>query len=112
MTTPVTPPAANDLPARWRAFELEEFPPACLGRPAGGMTCEQADALAAACISTFLKQGRLDAECRTLLDGAIADLAHAMKDLESTDKAYFERLLNLAREVRIAAAGADPIPPA
>ncbi len=88
------------LKDRWHAFEVEEFPPACLGRTVNGMLYEQVDAVAAACISTFLKKGELDDECRALLDDALIRLELMAGAVEEAHQPYFTRLLALARETR------------
>ena len=88
---------------RWTAFEVEEFPPACLGRTVNGMLYEQVDAVAAGCISTFLKRGELDGECRALLDAALIKLEIMAGAVEESHKPYFTRLLEIARDTRRAA---------
>jgi hypothetical protein len=97
-----------ELKTAWYAFELEEYPPASLGRTVKGMLYEQVDAVAAGCISTFLRTGVLDDDCLALLDDAL-DRLNEMAALapEGADREYFTRLWEIAREVR---AGARPAP--
>jgi hypothetical protein len=103
-TPPPTPGVAPELKESWLAFEVEEFPPASLGRKVKGMLYEQVDAVAAGCISTFLRTGALDGECLALLDEAL-DRLNEMAALapEGEDRTYFTRLLEIARGVRAAA---------
>lgn len=86
--------------AEWLAFELEEFPAECLGRTVDGQTWEQVDAVAAACISTHLASGKLDADCLRLMDEAIIRLAEMAALAEEDVRSYFVRLLELARQAR------------
>lgn len=100
----------NALREAWLEFELEEFPPACLGRTVNGRTWEQADAVAAGCIAMLTETGALDGECRALLEGAILDLAEMAALAEEEDRAYFTRLLELARQALDAAPPTGPAP--
>ena len=92
------------LKASWYAFEVEEFPPACQGRIVRGMLYEQVDAVAAGCISTFLKTGALDDECLAMLDDTLVRLLEmAAASPDADERAYFTRLGEIGLEVRAAA---------
>lgn len=89
----------DDLKEDWFRFELEEFPETCLGRRVGDLTWEQADALAAGCISTWLA-GAWGPECLAILDDSILKLAEMTALAEVEERPYFETLLDFARRVR------------
>jgi hypothetical protein len=89
-----------DLKEDWLRFELEEFPETCLGRRVGEFSWEQVDAVAAACISTWLTTGALDRECLAVLDDAILRLAEMTALADVDECSYFETLLDFARRVR------------
>jgi hypothetical protein len=95
----------DDLREEWLVFELEEFPQGCLGLPVGDQTWEQADAVAAGCISTWLAEGKLDADCRALLTDAVVKLAEMAATADEDCREYFVRLLDLARRTQAAASG-------
>ena len=94
---------ADELKELWLAFELEEFPAACEGLTVKGMLYEQVDAVAAACIATFLRTGALDDECLALFDGALDRLAAIEAAVDESDRPYFTRFLEIAAAVRAAA---------
>lgn len=92
-----------ELAAMWREFEVEEFPENGMGRAVDGLTFEQVDAVAAGCVSTFLRTGALDDECLALLDGALARLDRIVLAAGEEARPYFTRLLAIASDVRAAA---------
>lgn len=94
----------EELKETWSTFELEEFPEGSRARVVDGLRFEQVDALAAACVSTFIRTGVLDAECLALLEENVGRLNAMADTAEEGDRPYFKRLHDIAVAVRDQAA--------
>ncbi|MFO7535618.1 MAG: hypothetical protein R6X19_08055 [Kiritimatiellia bacterium] len=102
----------ESLKEMWELFELEEFPEGSRLREVEGLRFEQVDALAAACVSAFIRLGALDAECCAVLEENLRRL-NVMADLaDEADQPYFIRLRDIAHAVRDRAAALNPPAPA
>ena len=90
----------DSIEERWYTFELEEFPPDCVGRVVNGHSLQSLDALLAGCISTFICQDHvLDAECRALLKDSSRKVSETFGGVSDASRRYFERLHEIARLV-------------
>ncbi len=103
---------SESLKEVWELFELEEFPEGSRLREVEGLRFEQVDALAAACIATFIRLGALDAECFAVLEKNLRRLNVMAEAADEGDQPYFIRLRDIAQAVRDRAAALNPAAPA
>ena len=97
-----------EIESAWNAHYFRAFPRECAGREVDGVCLTSCDTLLAGCISYFVENGTLDAECTDAVASVCTDLEWVMPRLSGEAHRYFSELLLLGKALEIRAKGAHP----